>query len=126
MPYFVSLIAPGFTENSKKIELATNLTRITLPFLMFVSLSSFFGAILNSHSRFAAASAAPIILNLILIIILFFGKFLDDNLIYYLSYGVSIAGLLQLFFLFFYFSNFYYIKINFIILIYNRLIIIFL
>ena len=70
MPLFVSLIAPGFVEDKKKIELAIDLTRITFPFLMFVSLSSFFAAILNSHNKFAAASAAPIILNVVLIIIL--------------------------------------------------------
>ena len=64
MPAFVTLIAPGFIENKEKIELAINLTRITFPFLMFVSLSSFFAAILNSHNKFAAASAAPIILNI--------------------------------------------------------------
>ena len=68
MPAFVSLIAPGFVENKEKIELAINLTRITFPFLLFVSLSSFFGAILNSHNKFAVASAAPIILNLVLIL----------------------------------------------------------
>ena len=60
MPIFVGLIAPGFVEDAKKIELAIDLTRITFPFLMLVSLSSFFAAILNSHNRFAAASAAPI------------------------------------------------------------------
>ena len=60
MPLFVSLIAPGFVENQEKIKLATNLTRITFPFLMFVCLSSFFAAILNSHNKFAAASAAPV------------------------------------------------------------------
>ena len=81
MPLFVSLIAPGFTEDTDKIELAITLTRITFPFLMVVSLSSFFGAILNSHNKFAAASAAPIILNLVLIIILLFGNYLNDELI---------------------------------------------
>ena len=70
MPTFVGLIAPGFIGDEKKINLAINLTRITFPFLIFVSLSSFFGAILNSHNKFAVASAAPIILNLILIGIL--------------------------------------------------------
>ena len=96
MPVFIGLIAPGFIENNEKIELAINLTRITFPFLMFVSLSSFFAAILNSHNKFAAASAAPIILNIILIGVLVFGKYLDDRIVYYLSYGVSVAGLLQL------------------------------
>ena len=47
MPTFVGLIAPGFVGDSEKIELAINLTRITFPFLLFVSLSSFFAAILN-------------------------------------------------------------------------------
>ena len=113
MPVFVSLIAPGFVGDTKKIELAINLTRITLPFLMFVSLASFFSAILNSHNKFAAASAAPIILNLILIGILFFGKILNDELVYYLSYGVSIAGFLQIVFLYKFVNKFYSISFNF-------------
>ncbi len=113
MPAVVSFIAPGFVENSKKIELVIDLTRITFPFLMFVSLSSFFAAILNSHNKFAAASAAPIILNLVLIGVLIFGKYLDDQIIFYLSFGVSISGLLQLFFLFKFVKKFYSIKFNF-------------
>jgi len=113
MPAFVSLIAPGFVKNTEKIELVINLTRITFPFLIFVSLSSFFSAILNSHNKFAVASAAPIILNLVLIGILFFGNYLNDALIYYLSYGVSIAGLLQLIFLYKFVKKFYVIKFNF-------------
>ena len=112
MPAFVSLIAPGFVKNTEKIELAINLTRITFPFLIFVSLSSFFAAILNSHNKFAVASAAPIILNLVLIGILFFANYLNDALIYYLSYGVSIAGLLQLIFLYKFVKKFYVIKFN--------------
>ena len=113
MPAFVKLIAPGFVENTQKIEFAIDLTRITFPFLMFISLSSFFGAILNSHNKFAAASAAPIILNIILIGILFFGKYLNDHLVYYLSYGISIAGFLQFIFLYKFVKNFYSIKFLF-------------
>ena len=113
MPAFVSLIAPGFVKNTEKIELVINLTRITFPFLIFVSLSSFFAAILNSHNKFAVASAAPIILNLVLIGILFFGNYLNDALIYYLSYGVSIAGLLQLIFLYKFVKKFHVINFNF-------------
>ena len=113
MPAFVSLIAPGFNDDSEKIRIAIHLTRITFPFLMLVSLSSFFAAILNSHNKFAAASAAPIILNLVLIGILIFGKFLNDQLVYYLSYGVSRAGFLQLAFLYRYVKKYYSIKLNF-------------
>ena len=120
MPIFVSLIAPGFTKNTDKIELAITLTRISFPFLMFVSLSSFFGAILNSHNKFAAASAAPIILNIVLISILFFGNYLNDDLIFFLSWGVSIAGLLQFIFLYHFVKKFYVIKLDFKIKITNK------
>ena len=107
MPGFVYLIAPGFYEDSNKIELTTLLTRITFPFLLFISLASFFSAILNSHNKFAVAAAAPIILNLILISIIFLAKKSSDELVIYLSYGVSAAGLLQLIFVYFYAKNFF-------------------
>ena len=113
MPIFVSIIAPGFVDDVEKIELAINLTRITFPFLFFICLASFFAAILNSHNRFAVASAAPIILNIILIGILFFSKLLGDQLVYYLSYGVSLAGILQLLFLYKFVRKFYSLKFNF-------------
>ena len=113
MPLFVSLIAPGFKEDSEKLEIAINLTRITFPFLLFVSLSSFFSAILNSHNKFAAASATPIILNVILILVLLFGKFLADKLVYYISYAVTFAGLLQLIFLIFFVKKYFIPKISF-------------
>ncbi len=113
MPGFVSIIAPGFVDDLEKMEIAISLTRITFPFLLFICLASFFAAILNSHNKFAAASAAPIILNIVLILILIFSKYLEDQLVYYLSYGVSIAGILQLFFLYKYVSKYYSLKLNF-------------
>ena len=72
---------------------------------MFVSLSSFFGAILNSYNKFAAASAAPIILNVFLILTLLFANYLNDTLVFYLSYAVTAAGILQLIFLVFLLEN---------------------
>ena len=113
MPYFVSLIAPGFKSNPEKFTLATQLTKITFPFILFVSLASFFSAILNSHNRFAAASAAPIILNIVMIGILLFGKVLDEKLVIYLSYGVSIAGFIQAVFLIIFVKKFFKPKLIF-------------
>tara|TARA_Y100001970_G_scaffold238276_1_gene299392 strand:- start:34 stop:1563 length:1530 start_codon:yes stop_codon:yes gene_type:complete len=113
MPGFVFLIAPGFVENSEKLELTILLTRITFPFLIFVSLSSFFGAILNSHNKFAAAAAAPIILNVLLIFTLLLGNYLDDKLVNYLSYAVTISGIIQFIFLVFFTRKFYLPKISF-------------
>ena len=112
MPIFVFLIAPGFEGDYQKMELAITLTRITFPFLMFISLASFFSAILNSHNKFAVASAAPIILNILLIGVLIFGKILNDQLVYYLSYAVTISGILQLIFLYFFVKKYFSPKIN--------------
>jgi putative peptidoglycan lipid II flippase len=107
MPIFIFLIAPGFVGDSSKMEMVISLTRITFPFLFFISLASFFSAILNSHNRFAVASAAPIILNIMLIGVLFYGKFLNDKLVYYLSYAVTISGIIQLAFLYLFVKKFY-------------------
>ena len=112
MPGFVFLIAPGFYEDQSKLELTTLLTRITFPFLLFISLASFFSAILNSHNKFGVAAAAPIILNFILILIIFLEKNSDDNLVIYLSYGVSIAGLIQLIFVYFFAKKYFFPKLN--------------
>ena len=106
-PFLVYLIAPGFFSNSEKFNLAIELTRITFPFLLFVSISSFFAGILNSNNKFAAAAAAPIILNLILILALFVAYFFGLNYTKVLSYGVSFSGVIQLLFLV-YFSRKYY------------------
>ena len=113
MPIFVFFIAPGFEADSEKMELAINLTRITFPFLLFISLASFFSAILNSHNRFAVASAAPIILNVMLISVLFYGKILNDEIVYYLSYAVTLSGVVQLIFLYSFVKRFFLPKFNF-------------
>jgi putative peptidoglycan lipid II flippase len=107
MPLFVFLIAPGFEDDFQKMELAITLTRITFPFLIFVSLASFFSAILNSHNKFAIASAAPIILNIVLIGVLLFGKILNDQLVYYLSYAVTVSGALQFIFLYLFVKKYF-------------------
>ena len=106
-PYFVYLIAPGFYDDLTKFNLAVELTRITFPFLFFVSLSSFFSGILNSNNKFAAAAAAPIILNVVLIIVLIISFFFNLNFAKNLSYGVTLAGIIQLIFLIFYTKKYY-------------------
>ena len=115
MPFFVSLIAPGFRLDPQKYSLAIQLTKITFPFIFFVSLASFFSAILNSHNKFAAASAAPIILNILMIGVLIFGKILDEKLVIYLSYAVTFAGFTQAFFLLIFVKKYFQprIKLNF-------------
>ena len=102
MPQLIFLIAPGFYKDPEKLKIAIDLSRITFPFLFFVCLASFFGAILNSYNKFAVAAAAPIILNVVLIGSLFFSKWVNISDVLMLSYAVSIAGFLQLVLLLFF------------------------
>ncbi|MEC7099414.1 MAG: murein biosynthesis integral membrane protein MurJ [Pseudomonadota bacterium] len=106
-PYLVYLIAPGFVDDNIKFNLAVEFTRITFPFLLFVSLCSFFSGILNSNNKFAAAAATPIILNVILIISILISYFQNINIAKQLSYGVTLAGIVQLIFLIFFSLKFY-------------------
>ena len=106
-PYLIYIIAPGFLDDQIKFNLAVEFTRITFPFLLFVSLSSFFSGILNSNNKFAAAAAAPIILNVVLIISLVYSFIQGLDYAKQLSYGVTIAGIIQLFFLIYITKKFY-------------------
>ncbi len=112
-PYLIYVIAPGFLEDQIKFNLAVELTRITFPFLFFVSLSSFFTGILNSNNKFAAAAAAPIILNIVLILSLIYSYIQGLDYAKQLSYGVTLAGIFQLFFLIYITKRFYKPALNF-------------
>lgn len=67
MPWLMYVIAPGFAEEPEKFALAVELTRICFPYLLFMSLAALLSGVLNSLYRFAAAAAAPIVLNLFFI-----------------------------------------------------------
>ena len=107
-PFVVYLIAPGFYENSEKFNLAIEFTRITFPFLLFVSLSSMLSGILNTNNKFAAAAAAPIVLNVILILSLLFSFYFKLNIAKSLSIGVTFAGILQFLLLIIFTKKFYF------------------
>ena len=106
-PFIVYVIAPGFYENLEKFNIAVEFTRITFPFLLFVSLSSLLSGVLNTNNKFAAAAAAPIILNIVLILSLFISFFYDLNIAKSLSIGVTLAGILQLTILLIFTRRFY-------------------
>ena len=116
-PYLLYLIAPGFVVDDIKFNLAVEFTRITFPFLLFVSLASFFSGILNSYNKFAAAAAAPIILNVVLILVIYISYIENFNIAKQLSYGVTFAGIVQLIFLVFLTYRFYKPKIKFLFVI---------
>src|SRR3954447_8899018 len=60
----MTVIAPGFTAEPGKFDLVVMLTRITFPYLLFISLTALQGGVLNTVDRFAAPAATPILLNL--------------------------------------------------------------
>src|SRR6202051_5192409 len=64
MPQAMSILAPGFTEDAEQRRLAIELTRITFPYLLLITLVTLYGGMLNVMHRFASAAAASILLNI--------------------------------------------------------------
>ncbi|WP_086607298.1 murein biosynthesis integral membrane protein MurJ [Erythrobacter donghaensis] len=87
-------------------DLAVTMGRIAFPYLMFMSLATLVAAILNSLSRFAAAAAAPILLNICLLTALTWGALQPAGEATRAATGVglaiavSVSGLLQLLWLY--------------------------
>ena len=95
MPEVVSWLAPGFSADGQKFALAVALTRITFPYLLFVSLVTLLSGMLNAHERFAAAAFAPVLLNLSIIAALLV-SWLFPSAAHAAAWGVFGAGILEL------------------------------
>lgn len=93
-PAVISLLAPGFGNDPTRFELAVSLTRITFPYLLLMALVTLFSGILNSVGRFAAAAAAPILLNLTMVATLLVAAFFPTPG-HAAAWGVLIAGVLE-------------------------------
>lgn len=103
MPYFMYIIAPGFLGDKEKLDLLIILTRITFPYLIFISLVSLMSGILNSFNKFFAVSVMPIILNAVIIAFsVIFKNYSDRSFTIVLSYAVFLAGILQLLWILFF------------------------
>ncbi len=99
-PALIYVMANGFVGDDAKFALAVTLTRFTFPFILFVSLVSLLAGILNSLGKFAATAATPIILNLCLISALLFASDVMETPAHTLAIAVSVAGFIQVIFLF--------------------------
>ena len=97
-PWLTALFAPGFLEEPEKYALATEMLRITFPYLFLISLTAFAGAILNSYGYFAIPAFTPVLLNLVLISSAIWLTPYFETPIIGLAWGVFIAGAVQLFF----------------------------
>ena len=90
----IALLAPGFSHDPERFALAVELTRITFPYLLLVTLVTLYGGILNALQRFAAAAAAPILLNLAMMATLAFAAFFPTAG-HAAAWGVLLAGVLE-------------------------------
>ena len=96
MPWIMMGLAWGWIDEPEKFDLTVNLARITFPYLLFMVMTAMLSGMLNALGRFAAAAAAPILLNVILISALLLVKFGWLDLPgHALAWGVAIAGMGQ-------------------------------
>ncbi len=107
MPGIIWLWSPEWRGDAGQLAFATDLARITFPYIALISLVTLFTGMLNSVSRFAPGASFPIILNLVLIAALLGGEYwmgrggeLRDA-VYLAAFGVSAGGVLQLLWLYF-------------------------
>src|SRR5689334_9134323 len=94
MPQVIAILAPGFSKDPERGQLAIELTRITFPYLLLVTLVTLYGGMLNVMHRFASAAAAPIFLNLSMMVTLAPAAFFPGAG-YAAAWGVLIAGIFE-------------------------------
>src|ERR1700748_36976 len=98
MPQAMSVLAPGFTDDAEQRQLAIELTRITFPYLLLITLVTLYGGMLNVMQRFASAAGASIFLNLAMMVTLAFAAFFPTAG-HAAAWGVLISGFMQYFLL---------------------------
>ena len=100
MPVLMYGLAPGFSETPEKFDLAVLLTRITMPYLLCMSLVALLSGVLNSLGKFVESSSVSIVLNLTMmaatLIAMAMGLQNDPKAGIIQAWGVFVAGLLQL------------------------------
>ena len=95
-PLLVWISAPGFSADAGKFELTGTLTRITFPYILFMSLVALAGGLLNSWSRFALPAFTPVLLNIAFIAMALFAAPYFDPPVLALAWAVFIGGLLHM------------------------------
>lgn len=107
-PLFVMLFGGGwFVEwfndgpesvGGEKFELASNLLKITFPYLWFISFTALAGAVLNTMGRFAVSAFTPVLLNIAIILMAIFGADYTQSPAHALAWGVFLGGFIQFIF----------------------------
>lgn len=97
-PVITALFAPGFLHDPVRYQMATTMLRITFPYLMLISMTAFFGSILNSYGVFGIPSFTPVLLNVAMIIAAVYFAPLFKVPVTALAWGVFVAGIIQFLF----------------------------
>ena len=95
MPWLVLAMASGFAGDTR-FDMATTFGRIAFPYILFISLAALLSGVLNASGRFAAAAAAPVLLNVVFITALMVGSWLGWDMGLTLAWSVPVAGIAQL------------------------------
>lgn len=95
MPLLVWAMAAGFAQD-QRFDLAVIFGRIAFPYILFISLTALLSGMLNAIGRFAAAAAAPVLLNAVFIIALLVAGYLGWPIGLTLAWAVPVGGVAQL------------------------------
>jgi putative peptidoglycan lipid II flippase len=95
MPALVWLTAGGFAADAR-FDMTVGFGRIVFPYILFMSLSALFSGVLNATGRFAAAAAAPVLLNIFMIIAMVTANIMGADVITWIIWVVPLAGIAQL------------------------------
>ena len=97
-PVIAAIFAPGFymSDDPERYQLASEMIRITFPYLFLISMTGFCGAVLNSYGRFAVPAFTPVLLNVSLITAALVAAPYFEEPAFALAWGVMAAGVLQL------------------------------
>ena len=95
-PLVILLFAPGFVKDANHYALAVDMLRYSFPYLFFISLTAYAGAILNTHGKFAVPAITPVLLNICLISAALFFSDNTDPPIMAVAIGIFVAGVVQL------------------------------
>ncbi|HVY16278.1 MAG TPA: lipid II flippase MurJ, partial [Rhodopila sp.] len=96
MPQLMLVLAPGFSEDPAKFDLAVSLSRITFPYLPLICLAALVSGVLNGLEAFTAASASYVLFNIVSIACMLWLTPFVPTVGHSLSWGVTAAGVLQL------------------------------
>ena len=95
MPWMIYALASGFA-GQEQFALSVEFGRIVFPYILFISLAALLSGVLNATGRFAAAAAAPVLLNVILVAAMVGAATMGLDVTMALIWGIPVAGLAQL------------------------------